>query len=159
MCHPEDLKSGEYLLVSLQHSQALGTPLAEPLIYPARPAPVLVLNPGIQPVRFYVREGLNGTYHLTVLGGRNVRENPENRRVFAYDDSEVEEYEINYVPNQLAYTVVKPGTDYAFTVPRTLREGDPEGNQVTLTPLEWEDEAARRYQRNQLFAFLPLPAA
>lgn len=51
MCHPEDLKSGEYLLVSLQHSQALGTPLAEPLIYPARPAPVLVLNPGIQPVR------------------------------------------------------------------------------------------------------------
>lgn len=74
--------------------------------------------------------------------------------------------------------MVKPGTDYAFTVPRTLREGDPEGNQVrhlflsalvvsfshmmlqvTLTPLEWEDEAARRYQRNQLFAFLPLPAA
>ena len=74
--------------------------------------------------------------------------------------------------------MVRPGTNYAFTVPRTLREGDPEGSQVhhlflsalvvsfshmmlqvTLAPLEYEDEGAGRYQRNQLFAFLPLPAA
>jgi len=54
--------------------------------------------------QFYVREGKNCTYRLTVLGGRNVRENPENRRVFAYDDPEVEEYEINYAPDQLACT-------------------------------------------------------
>ena len=47
---PEHIESGEYLIVSLQHAQALGTPLVEPLIYPARPAPVLVLRPGFRPV-------------------------------------------------------------------------------------------------------------
>lgn len=47
---PKRLESGEYLIVSLQHAQALGTPIAEPLIYPARPAPVLVLRPGFRPV-------------------------------------------------------------------------------------------------------------
>jgi len=51
MCPPPDLTSGEYLLVSLQHAQALGTPLIGPLIYPAPPAPVLVRNPSFRPVR------------------------------------------------------------------------------------------------------------
>jgi len=79
---------------------------------------------------------------------------------------------------QSGNSVVRPGTDYAFTAPRTLPEKDPEGRQVhhlflsalvvlfshivlqlTLEPLEYEDKAAGRYQRNQLFAFLPLPAA
>jgi len=70
---------------------------------------------------------------------------------------------------------MKPGTDYVFTVPRTLQE-DPEGRQVhqlflsalvvlfshilqvTLEPLKREDEDANLYRRNQLFTFLPLPA-
>jgi len=54
--------------------------------------------------QFCVRKGENSTYRLTVLGGRNVREDPENNHVFAYDNFEVEEYDINYVPNQLACT-------------------------------------------------------
>ncbi|KAL4078988.1 hypothetical protein V8B97DRAFT_1934895 [Scleroderma yunnanense] len=106
MSSPEQLRSGEYILVSFQHSKAIGTPLAEPLIYPAPPAPILVLNPGLRPAEFYVREGVNRTYHLTVHGGRNVRENPENRRIFAYDDSEIEQYEITYIANQFGYMSV-----------------------------------------------------
>ena len=39
-----------------------------------------------------------------MLGGRNVREDPSaSRRIFAFDDSIIEEYEIRYIQNQLSY--------------------------------------------------------
>ncbi|KAL4066220.1 hypothetical protein V8B97DRAFT_1102175 [Scleroderma yunnanense] len=155
MSCPQQLKSGEYLLVSLQHARAVGTPIAEPLVYPARPAPILVLDLGLRPVQFYIREGANRTYHMTVLGGRNVRENPkENRRIFAYDDAEIEEYEIICAANQLGYVIRKPSTNYVFTVPAQLQK-EPACNQISLEPIK--PTQGQEYSLNQLFAIIPLP--